>query len=552
MSISGSLKVKKLVDLLKELREEEATGILNIKSYYGIGTVCLKDGKVAMASSSKSTEKLGRKVIELGMVTEVQVQKALKAQKEKPKGTHLGDMLIELGFIDNIDLEKLILLQIKEVIYGMSFWEDGFFRFDPNLDKDIPATILLDPKILAEDEIEQFLKESVDETHEEKKKEKKEKAASIKGEITNRLDALSDKLRAFKPKEVVLLVEDEMLMRQVITDKLNTFGFEVESVSTPKEAVEKLVEYEESGTSPVVLTDLVMPTISGKGMFGGMELLEIIQEEYSHIPVIMTTAYPDPSTKQKALFWGVYYYIAKPDRTKAKPDELDALFDNYMEEVSLSIENIIRRREVYIEKDHLDIIRNELMEELFSTKLELSAVEKTMETKVDELGFLKETSDALIKDHNVNSISNSILNYASKELDRAVIFLTRKGEYIAFNGVSSCKGSDNDAFKEKLKGFSFPTNSIDIIKMVAEKREPYEGRVDPSLLPILKKMGKEIPEKIIILPMIVENRVAGLLYGDTLPGTPPCKSVDAIMILLNLASLSLEITHTKKVISQAN
>ena len=549
MTKSGSLKVKKLVILLKELRKEKATGVIHIKSYYGIGSVYLKNGKIAMATSSKSSEKIGRKVVEMGLVSEIQVQQALKHQKEQNKGTHLGNILVEMGFIDHIDLEELILLQIREVIYGMNFWEDGFYRFDTSLENNVPSNVLLDPVTLTEDEVELLAKEG-EEKRDRRKGERKKKEESIKEEIQGRIDNITEKLRSFKPKQVVLLVEDEMLMRKIITDKLLEFGFEVESVTTPAEALKKLAIYEETAISPIIVTDLVMPTISGTGMFGGMELLEKIQEEHSHIPVIMTTAYPDQSTKQKALFWGVYYYISKPDRSKAAPDKLDDLFNNYMEEISLSIENIIRRRKVYLEKDHLDIIMNQLVEELFSTRMELSQVEKTMETKVDELGFLKQTSDTLIQKQDVNAVSSNILNYASKELDRAIIFLARKGEYFAYKGVNTCPGSSKEEFDARLKNLIVGQNEIDIIETVTKEKKPYDGRVYPSLLPFIKKIGKEIPEKIVILPMIVENKVVGLLYGDTLPGTLPCKSVDAIMILLNLASLSLEISHLKKVVTQ--
>ena len=547
MTKSGSLKVKNLVALLKELREEKETGVIHIKSSYGIGSVYLKDGKIAMATSTKSSEKVGRKVVEMGFVSEIQVQQALNRQKEHSKGTHLGDVLVEMGFIDHIDLEELILLQIREVIYGMNFWQDGFYRFDTNIEDKVPADVLLDPLNLTENEVEPLAKEGKEE-RERRKGEKKKKEESIKGEIQRRLDSISEKLRSFKPKQIVLLVEDEMLMRRIITDKLSEFGFDVEAVSTPAEALEKFALYEETSIAPVVVTDLVMPTISGRGMFGGMELLEKIQGEYPQIPVIMTTAYPDQNTKQKALFWGVHYYISKPDRSKARPDELDDLFKNYMEELSLSIENIIRRREVYLEKDHLDIIRNQLIEELFSTKMELSQVEKTMETKVDELGFLKQTSDMLIQKQDINAVSSNILNYASKELDRAIIFLARKGDYFAFKGVNNCQGSSKEEFDERLKSITVGQNELDIIETVTKEKKPYDGRVDPSLLPLIKEIGKEIPEKIVLLPMIVEKKVVGLLYGDTLPGTLPCKSVDAMMILLNLASLSLEITHLKKAV----
>ena len=547
---SGCLKVKSLIGLLREISDEHLTGTLDVKSYYGMGSIYIKEGKIAMATSSQSTERLGRRVGEMGLVTEVQIQKALNLQKKEKQGKHLGEILVELGFIDNIDLEDLIKVQIKEVIHGMNFWQDGFFRFDENLEKSVPSTILIDPKSLDDNEMESYLKASSNTQKKPKRKDRDETADSIKGEINKNIENLSDKLRSFRPNDLILLVEDELLMRQIITDKLSDFGFIVDAVPTPTEALEKIAEYETSAKSPIIVTDLVMPSISGKGMFGGMELLEILQEQYPHIPVIMTTAYPDPNTKQKALFWGVYYYISKPDRSNATPEELDNLFNNYMEELSLSIENIIRRREVYFEKDHLDIIRNQLVGDLFTTKMELSEVEKTMESKVGELTFLKRTSDSLIKDSNVNTVSENILDYASRDLDRVIIFLAKKEGFFAFKGKDSTGEENNEQFQQVLKKVSFHPSKIDIISKVIKEKNGYEGRVDPSLLPVIKELGGNIPERIVLIPIVVEKRVVGMFYGDTLPGSSPCRNVDAIMILLNLASLSMEIAHQKTIIKK--
>ena len=43
---------------------------------------------------------------------------------------------------------------------------------------------------------------------------------------------------------------------------------------SPRAALDMLADYEARGRLPVVVTDLIMPTLSGKGLFGGLELLE--------------------------------------------------------------------------------------------------------------------------------------------------------------------------------------------------------------------------------------------------------------------------------------
>jgi two-component system response regulator AtoC len=101
---------------------------------------------------------------------------------------------------------------------------------------------------------------------------------------------------------IILIVDDELNMRLVLSAMLKKEGFEISSASNGREALQIL----KSKKIAVVITDLRMPGIDG------MELLTIISERHPEIPVIMITAHGTISTAVEALKKGAFDYITKP------------------------------------------------------------------------------------------------------------------------------------------------------------------------------------------------------------------------------------------------
>jgi hypothetical protein len=63
-------------------------------------------------------------------------------------------------------------------------------------------------------------------------------------------------------------------------------------------------------------------------------------------------------------------------------------------------------------------------------------------------------------------------------------------------------------------------------------------------------LGGFVPKQVIIIPIIVQQIVVAFLYGDVGPNSPPCRNIDALMILANLASFALEISRLTSIIYQ--
>ncbi len=100
----------------------------------------------------------------------------------------------------------------------------------------------------------------------------------------------------------VLLVDDEVKIRQLLSSHLGMDGFTVATASSAEEARAML----EASDYDIVVTDLRMD-----GM-GGMGLLAWLQEEGPAIPAIVISAYGDVSDAVEAMHRGAVDYLVKP------------------------------------------------------------------------------------------------------------------------------------------------------------------------------------------------------------------------------------------------
>src|ERR1700747_2596501 len=100
----------------------------------------------------------------------------------------------------------------------------------------------------------------------------------------------------------VLVVEDNELERQITAETLREEGFAVEEAALGKRALELL----QSSRFDVVLTDLMMPGMSGE------ELLLKVKEQYPTTEVVVLTAHGTPESGFKAAKQGAFYYLPKP------------------------------------------------------------------------------------------------------------------------------------------------------------------------------------------------------------------------------------------------
>ena len=539
MITSGSLKSTNLLKILTDAEGKSFNGTVTLKGKTGLASVTLKGGKVVFIREPRVKSRLGRYLVSRNIITEKELQSALNAQKKKG-GSFLGEILIEQAVIEKDTLDTAMKTVAEESLIHLLTWEEGLFSIEEEEVSGEPVGDISYKEMAKK--AGQLTSAVEDEwTIDQIVASKGQIEESIKDEILQTVRRVSQKLRELKPDEVVLMVEDELLMREMFKDKLISFGFEVDAVDSPHKALEKLAEYEETGKIPIVLADLIMPTLSGKGIFGGLELLEEIQKTYNHIPVIVNTAYPEASIRRRALFLGATYYINKPDRADIAPDELENQLNLFIEEVAVCIQNVIQRHEVYFERDQQNILREELLTQLIQSREELEKVGEVVQRDTGDIKFLSETSYKMVRDKSLGKMAEVMVNFAAREMDRCAIFLVRKDELTGFYGGD--RRPEGKQFGARVKELKMSISDSPLIKQVVEagKIVAKENPGDQLGNQIKELLGDPEPKHTVILPILVQNMVVALLYCDVVPGGTPPRDIDSLEILLNLASLSLEI-----------
>jgi len=103
-------------------------------------------------------------------------------------------------------------------------------------------------------------------------------------------------------KRKILLVEDEMVVREALRDWLIEDGYDVDVAEDGEEALEK-IKGEEFG---VIVLDLKLPGIDG------LQVFEEAKELKPETKGVIVTAYPSKETLEKAKRLGLLDYLPKP------------------------------------------------------------------------------------------------------------------------------------------------------------------------------------------------------------------------------------------------
>ena len=128
-------------------------------------------------------------------------------------------------------------------------------------------------------------------------------------------------------KPSILIVDDDEVMQETLSDVLKKRGYEIFSVGSGNGALSTI----KKNVIDLILLDMRLPDIHG------LEVLKKIKEFDTEILVIMMTAYSDVQTAVSAMKSGAYDYINKPFEL----EELKLLIEKGLETKSLI--NEVRR-----------------------------------------------------------------------------------------------------------------------------------------------------------------------------------------------------------------
>jgi len=127
-----------------------------------------------------------------------------------------------------------------------------------------------------------------------------------------------------KKKIQILIVDDDVAVRNTMNEYINSAGYESESASCAEEALERL----EKKSFHVVITDIILPAM------GGLELTKIIRND-NDSDVIVMTGYSDDYSYEEAINIGASDFVIKPVR---------------LEELLLRLKRVLKERDLTKER----------------------------------------------------------------------------------------------------------------------------------------------------------------------------------------------------------
>lgn len=108
----------------------------------------------------------------------------------------------------------------------------------------------------------------------------------------------------------IMIVEDEPLVLSNLIDLLGLHGFDTESASDGQFALEKLLDFADTGKPlpDLIVSDLMMPRRDG------YDLLSVIKQDkrLNQIPFVILSARSDSGDFSKAYDLGASDYVIKP------------------------------------------------------------------------------------------------------------------------------------------------------------------------------------------------------------------------------------------------
>jgi two-component system response regulator HydG len=157
---------------------------------------------------------------------------------------------------------------------------------------------------------------------------------------------MSEKIR-------ILVVDDELIVRESLVGWMRRAGHEVDAASGGRQALERLngSEYD------LVFLDIRMPDLNG------LEALKSIKTVYPHILVVMITAYASVETAIEAMKCGADDFLMKPFQA----EQLELMIEKLLNQKKLVDENISLRNQLHGGSRYHDLIGSSgCMKRLFS------------------------------------------------------------------------------------------------------------------------------------------------------------------------------------------
>lgn len=596
MSLVGSLEDLTLGDILQIISLSRKSGILYLTgpSLSGGGQktgarMIFRSGQVVSAALSTDRKRLGDLFMEKGLASPDQIAEALRIMSAVTGPVRLDEMMAERFGLDIGSLQSAVRSYLEGVVFSLFDWEEGDFNFDLKENDDDLIPFLQDPQepVLDGGLNPQFLAMEGARQRDERKRPARqpeipvgggpapEEAAPPRiGEAVPEQDVSVEPTPKVVIVRKIVLADDDpvtlMNLERIVAD----MGYEPHPVGSVRDALSAMETLSSGGEVPVLVADLIMPKQDGKGMLGGLELLEEVRKREPGSPILIITDVVDEDTERRVRELGGNEYLPKPRKSQVSRSlvtpavrdfgevlgrALDAIVPAQARQPEIPVEGgQVRRPEISVEGGQVlqgDTSAGQTSpsegdkDSLTGLAEELKALEGIVDFLPEEaprppttpgLQLLKSMIDELTSPRSHSDITLLILRFASEIMSRAVLFLVKKEEICGLGQFGIVLDGDNP--ERRVRAMRIPLHAPSIFRDVLDRRASMTKRPEetPWNAYIFDQLGGHKPQEVFLAPIFSGGRIVTILYGDNAPEDREIGDTTSLEIFLSQAGLALD------------
>jgi hypothetical protein len=164
--------------------------------------------------------------------------------------------------------------------------------------------------------------------------------------------------------------------------------------------------------------------------------------------------------------------------------------------------------------------------------------EKDSQTSLIPLA--RELAEELARPKDSTEVSLLVLRLAAECFDRCLFFVVRADSLVGCGGFGfTLQPESQPSSPERIV---IPLRESSIFRMVYEGRKVYRGALLEGMWgrDLIARHSRRLPNEVIVLPIVCQDEVIAILYGDNGVGQRDIPSADLLEIFLLQAGMALE------------
>jgi CheY-like chemotaxis protein len=336
----------------------------------------------------------------------------------------------------------------------------------------------------------------------------------------------------------LVIVDDDGPTLKAIAEGMRQQGYDVHAMTRSEDTLIKVDALCRGNENPTILIDLIMPKMDGSGVLGGLELLELLHNNFKDIHIILMSDYRHAEAETKVQDMG-YSFFMKPRRAELNDHiGLQGFLGTLYDEVCR-----VESGGLLPEK----LASFNLGDEM---RIEMGDVDDAPVSSEHEGGSSMSLLRGMLEELNNPDLQGGVLllvlRFASEFLNRAIVFSVqdRVVSGVGQFGISGGKSSGD----EIVRSIHFPLDAESMFRIPSRTLQAHTFTPQPTALDahIYEQLAGGIPEEAFIGPLVSQSRVIGFLYGDNLPEKRPVGDTESLSIFLAQAGVAMEKSNLER------